>query len=224
MSMPSTSRRPSLLTPTATITATETMRPSLADLHVGGVEPEIRPVALDRPVEEGLHLLVDLLAQPDDLALGDAAHAHRLDQVVDRAGRDALDVGLLDHRGQRLLGHPARLEEAREVAALAQLRDAQLDRAGPGLPVAVAVAVALVEPLGARLAVAGAGQARRPPAPSAARRQSRSSRAANRRRSSSPASARRFIISSVIVGVLWLGCSSQPNPTERSAMTTAVDK
>ena len=130
----------------------------LAHLHVGGVDPEIGPVALDRPVEEGLHLAVDLLAQPADLALGDAAHPHRLDQLVDRAGRDALDVGFLDHRGERLLGHPPRLQEAREVAALAQLGDAQLDRAGAGLPVAVAVAVALGQPLGALLAVAGAGQ------------------------------------------------------------------
>lgn len=36
------------------------------------------------------------------------AHAHGLDQVVDRAGRDPLDVGLLDDGGQRLLGHAAR--------------------------------------------------------------------------------------------------------------------
>ena len=28
----------------------------LARLHVGGVDPQIGPVALDRPVEEGLHL------------------------------------------------------------------------------------------------------------------------------------------------------------------------
>ena len=83
----------------------------------------------------------------------------RLDQVVDRAGRDALDVGLLDHRRQRLLGHAARLEEAGEVAALAQLGDAQLDRAGARLPVAVAIAVALDQPLRALLAEAGAGQA-----------------------------------------------------------------
>ena len=48
----------------------------LADLQVGGVDPEIGPVALDRPVEEGLHLAVDLLAQPAHLALRDAAHAH----------------------------------------------------------------------------------------------------------------------------------------------------
>ena len=64
MSMPSTSRRPSVLTPTAMMTATETMRPPLAHLQVGGVDPEIGPVAFDRPVEEGLHLAVDLLAQP----------------------------------------------------------------------------------------------------------------------------------------------------------------
>jgi hypothetical protein len=39
-----------------------------------------------------------------DLALGDAAGAHGLHQVVHRAGRDAVDVGLLDHRGESLLG------------------------------------------------------------------------------------------------------------------------
>ena len=82
----------------------------------------------------------------------------RLDQVVDRARRDALDVGLLDHRRQRLLGHAPRLQEAREVAALPELGDAQLDRPGPRLPVPVAVAVALGQPIRALLAIAGAGQ------------------------------------------------------------------
>jgi hypothetical protein len=70
-----------------------------------------------------------------------------------------LHVGFLDHRGERLLGHPARLQEAGEVAAAAQLGDAQLDRAGPRLPVAIAIAVAVVRPLGAALAVRGAGEA-----------------------------------------------------------------
>ena len=128
-----------------------------AHLHVGRVEPDIGPVAFERPVEEGLDPVVDLRAQPADLAPGDAGPAHRLDEVVDRAGRDALDVGLLDHRGQRLLGHPPRLEKARKVRALAQLGDAQLDRAGPRLPVPVAIAVALGEPVGGALAKAGAG-------------------------------------------------------------------
>src|SRR5271169_189822 len=49
------------------------------------------------------------------MALGHARTAHRLDEVVDRAHRHALDIGLLDHRGQRLLGHPPRLEKARKV-------------------------------------------------------------------------------------------------------------
>jgi hypothetical protein len=130
----------------------------LPDLHVGRVDPQVRPVALDRPVEEGLYPLVDLLAQSADLALGDATHPHGLDQLVDRAGRDALDVGLLDDGGQRLLGHAPGLQEAREVAAAAQLGDAQLDRAGPGLPVAVAVAVALHQAVGVLLAVRRACQ------------------------------------------------------------------
>ena len=82
----------------------------------------------------------------------------RLDQLIHRAGRDALDVGFLDHRGQRLLRHPARLEEAGEVAASPQLRDPQLDGSGPGLPVAVAIAVALIDPALAALAVTGAAQ------------------------------------------------------------------
>jgi hypothetical protein len=55
----------------------------LSDLHVGGVDPQIGPVALDRSVEEGFHPLVDVLAQPRDLTFGDAAHAHGLDEIVD---------------------------------------------------------------------------------------------------------------------------------------------
>ena len=67
--MPSTSRRPSALTPVAMMTATETMRPFVPDFDVGGVEPDIGPFAFQRAVEEGVDLLVDLLAEPADLAL-----------------------------------------------------------------------------------------------------------------------------------------------------------
>jgi len=45
------------------------------------------------------------------------------------------------------------------VAAAAQFRDAQLNGAGSALPVALAVAIALVEPALAALAMGGAGQA-----------------------------------------------------------------
>lgn len=67
------------------------------NLQIGGVDPQIRPVAFNGAAEERLHLVVDLLAQPRDLALGDAAHAHRLDQIVDGAGRNALDIGFLNY-------------------------------------------------------------------------------------------------------------------------------
>jgi len=52
-----------------------------------------------------------------------------------------VDVGLLDHGHQRLLGRPARLQKGREVTALAQLRDVQPDRAGPGIPLALSIAI-----------------------------------------------------------------------------------
>src|SRR5215472_5994821 len=44
---------------------------ALALLQVGGVEPQIRPLAGERPVEEGMDTLVDLLAQLGDLRLAD---------------------------------------------------------------------------------------------------------------------------------------------------------
>ena len=131
----------------------------LTDLHVSRVDPEIGPVALDGAIEEGFDAVVDLLAQPADLALGDAAHAHRLDEIVDGPRRDALDIGFLDHRGQGLLRQPARFEKARKVAALAKLRDAQLNGAGTRLPDAVAIAVALHEPLWRAFSESSAGEA-----------------------------------------------------------------
>ena len=60
-------------------------------------------------------------------------------------------LSLLHDGGERLLGEPPRLE----VRALAQLRDAQLDRAGANL----SAAVALGQTVRALLAVAGSGQA-----------------------------------------------------------------
>src|SRR4051794_8528108 len=78
--------------------------PALAHLYIGGVNPQVGPVAFDRPVQERFHRVVDLFAQPADLALGDAGHAHRLDQVVDRARGDAVHIGFLNNRGERLLG------------------------------------------------------------------------------------------------------------------------
>jgi len=78
--------------------------------------------------------------------------------ALTRSSTERVEVGFLHHRRERLLGHPPRLQEAGEVAALAQLGDAQFDRAGPGFPVAVAIAVALDQALRALLAIAGAGK------------------------------------------------------------------
>jgi hypothetical protein len=61
-------------------------------LDIGGVDPKIGPVAFDGPVEKGFDPPVDLLAQAADLALGDAAHPHSLDEIVDRTRRNALDM------------------------------------------------------------------------------------------------------------------------------------
>src|ERR1043166_3908387 len=73
---PSTARRPSVLTATAIITGRDDP-PGLAHLQVGGVDPQVGPLALDRAAEEGVHPLVDLDDPAADLALRDARGAHR---------------------------------------------------------------------------------------------------------------------------------------------------
>src|SRR5262249_34787875 len=108
-------------------------------------------------IEKGRDLVVDLRAQPADLALRNAGHAHGFDQIIDRARRYSLNVGLLDHRGERLLGRAARFQKGRKITALAQLRDAQLDGPGAGLPNPVAIAVAVIDAF--RAALPGASQA-----------------------------------------------------------------
>lgn len=50
----------------------------LTRLDVDGIDSQVRPVALDGQVQKRLHACVDLLAQPRDLALGDAHAAHGL--------------------------------------------------------------------------------------------------------------------------------------------------
>ena len=129
------------------VTATRNDPAALTDLYIGGVEPDIGPVAFQRAVQESLDFFIDLAAQPGYLALGDTAHAHGLDKVIDGTSGNTLNVGFLDDGGQRLFRHPAWFEKTREVTALAQFRDAQFDGPGTGLPVAIAVAIAVVEPV-----------------------------------------------------------------------------
>jgi hypothetical protein len=131
---------------------------ALAHPEVGGVEPQVGPLAVEGALEEGVLALVDLLAQLGDLRLGDARQAHGLDEVVHAPGGDAPDPRLLDH-GQGLLGGLAGLQEGREVASLAELGDAELEQAEAGVERAVPVSVAVVGPLGAALVAAGADHA-----------------------------------------------------------------
>src|SRR5215471_17292046 len=87
------------------------------------------------------------------------AQPSRPKRRMNAEARSRLGRRPLGDRRERFLGHPAGLQKRREVAPLAQLGDTQLDGARAGLPIALAVAVAVVDPVGAALAVAGPGQA-----------------------------------------------------------------
>ena len=102
------------------------------------------PLLRERTFQEGLHALVDFLAQFRDLALRDAGKPHRLCDFVDPARRHPADPGLLDDGDQRLFRRLARLQERREVAAGPQLRDLEIERAKPRVERAVAVAVRMM--------------------------------------------------------------------------------
>ena len=93
-------------------------------LDVGGVDEHVGELALEGPVAERLELGVELSADPRHLGLGDAAVGpQRLDQVVDLAGADTVDVGLHHHCEQGPVDPPAPLEDRREEAPGPQLRD-----------------------------------------------------------------------------------------------------
>src|SRR3982751_4048549 len=97
---PTISRRPSVFTATATIAATETMRPPCRtfrpDLQVSGIQPERGPLTREGPLQEGSDTLVDLLTELGHGRLRDTRQAHRRHQVVHAPGRDAGDPRLLD--------------------------------------------------------------------------------------------------------------------------------
>src|SRR5262249_20908341 len=118
----------------------------VSDLLHLRVEPQVRIRAAERTVAERLDLLIEALADARDLALGDT-QPERLDHLVELARRDAGDIGLLHDRDERLLAATSRLEEARKVAAAAQLRDRQFELAGARRPRPGPVAVSMREPL-----------------------------------------------------------------------------
>lgn len=64
---------------------------------------------------------------------------------MQRAGGSALEIGFLDHRGQRLLSHLAGVQKGWKAVATTQLGDPLLNGAGADLPVALTAALALVD-------------------------------------------------------------------------------
>ncbi len=129
---------------------------ALAHLEVGRVQPEVRPLAFQGPLQEAADALVDVLAELRDGAPRDPRETHGLHQLVHPAGGHAADPRHLHDRRQRLLAHFPRLEKRREVGALAELGDTELERAQPGVERPVAVPVAVVQAVGGALVPAGA--------------------------------------------------------------------
>ena len=116
----------------------------LAHFQVDRIKPHVRVAVFQRPLAELLDQGIQLLADPRHLALVHAGQPQALQQGLHLAGADACDIRLLHHRKERLLRPPPGFQQAWVVTALAQLRNGQLDRAHPGIPVArLSVAVAL---------------------------------------------------------------------------------
>jgi len=119
---------------------------AVSDLLDLGVDEQIRVAALQRPLAERLHLLIEQAGDPADLALGDP-QPQALDELIDATRRDTADIRLLDDAHERLLAALARLQEAREVAALTDLRDLQLDLTRARIPSPRPIAIAMRRPI-----------------------------------------------------------------------------
>ena len=132
---------------------------ALAHLEVGRIQPDIRPLAGERTVQELANALIDVLAQLRDGALRDAAQPHRLHQFVNAAGGDTADPRLLNDGDQCLLRGLAGLEEAGKVTALPQLRHPKVQRAQTGVESALSIPVTPGRAFAAALMPTGADDA-----------------------------------------------------------------
>ena len=88
---------------------------SVSNLEMFGVEPEIGELALQRPLAERVDALVELPTQRGDPVFAHAVDPELLDQPVDLAGRDTVDVGLHHTRNDRLLTRAPGLQKRREL-------------------------------------------------------------------------------------------------------------
>jgi hypothetical protein len=95
-----------------------------------------------------------VVLEPADLAFGDAGHAHRFDQIVDRTGRDAMHVGLLRAPSRLADVAPGRPGSSCLCAAWG-CADPPSRRA---FPIAGRDSRCAVDPIWTALAMSGAGQ------------------------------------------------------------------
>src|SRR4051812_2486397 len=158
-SRPMISRRPVSWTACAMTTHLRATRPpsrtfsTLASTNRYGA-------TLQPPLTERLHLLIQQPRDPADLALADP-QSEALDELIDTPRRDAADIGLLHDRYQRLLAALPGLQDRREVAALTDLRDLQLDLTRPRIPPPWPIAIAMRHAIfGPALTMGGADQLR----------------------------------------------------------------
>ena len=130
----------------------------LADLHhqrVGGHE-RVR-AGVQGPGAERGDLGVELLGHLRDLGLAQPGDPQGPDELVHPARADPEEVAGRDHRGQcRLRAAAAFHQPFREQRPFAQLGDRDVQGPHAGVEVAVAVAVAAVDPLGVPAPVLGA--------------------------------------------------------------------
>jgi len=91
------------------------MHAPLTVLNLLRIDPRLHPIrlfdALQRPVQEGLHLHVDLSLDAAHLGYGDAAlNAQGRHRCIDLAGGDAIDVRLSHDSIEGLIHAASRLE------------------------------------------------------------------------------------------------------------------
>src|SRR5436190_3508269 len=116
---------------------------NLLDLRV---DEQIRVAALKRAGAERLDLLIQPSADPRHLAARDA-QPQRPHQLVNAPRGDTAHIRLLHDRHQRLLRALARLQKRREIAALPELRDLQLNLPSPRVPPPRPIPVAMRRPI-----------------------------------------------------------------------------